>query len=111
MNINYHHQHNQPGLNIPANAVIDKLKGPGANIAVPRDSGDGFFSVRRGTQTVETGYELHPAYWGQGLMIEALRAALACCFSAQSPIPVHRVEAIVMPANRVSIRVLEKFGL
>jgi ribosomal-protein-alanine N-acetyltransferase len=34
----------------------------------------GYFSVRRGMQTVETGYELHPDHWNKGYMTEALRA-------------------------------------
>jgi ribosomal-protein-alanine N-acetyltransferase len=34
----------------------------------------GYFSVRRGIATVETGYELHTDFWRQGIMTEALLA-------------------------------------
>jgi ribosomal-protein-alanine N-acetyltransferase len=70
----------------------------------------GFFSVRRGTQTVECSYELHPAHWGNGIMGEALKAMFAFCFASHNPLPVHRIEALVAPGNTASIRVLEKLG-
>jgi ribosomal-protein-alanine N-acetyltransferase len=70
----------------------------------------GYFSVRRGTATVETGYELHPDYWRQGLMTEALQAMIQYSFSDQALLPVHRIEALVAPGNIASIRLLEKLG-
>lgn len=70
----------------------------------------GIFSVRRGTQTVETGYELHPAFWGRGFISEALRTMIDFAFSPQVLFPVHRIEALVVPGNTVSVRVLEKLG-
>jgi [ribosomal protein S5]-alanine N-acetyltransferase len=70
----------------------------------------GYFSVRRGTQTVETGYELHPDHWKKGLMTEALQAMIRFSFSAGNPIPAHRIEALVLPDNLASIRTLEKLG-
>ena len=70
----------------------------------------GYFSVRRGTQTVETGYDLHPDYWNKGLMTEALKEMIQFSFGPGSPVPVHRIEAIVFPGNTASIRVLEKLG-
>jgi len=36
----------------------------------------GYFSVRRGTATVEAGYEIHPDFWRQGFMTEALQAMI-----------------------------------
>jgi ribosomal-protein-alanine N-acetyltransferase len=70
----------------------------------------GYFSVRRGTQTVETGYELHPDHWGRGLISEALREMIKYSFSENALMPVHRIEALVEPGNLGSIRVLEKLG-
>ncbi len=70
----------------------------------------GFFSVRRGTQTVETGYDLHPDHWNKGLTTEALREMIRFSFGPGSMVPVHRIEALVMPENIASIRVLEKLG-
>jgi ribosomal-protein-alanine N-acetyltransferase len=70
----------------------------------------GYFSVRRGTATVETGYELHPEFWRQGIMTEALQAMIDFSFDPQDLIPVHRIEALVSPGNAGSIRLLEKLG-
>ncbi len=70
----------------------------------------GYFHVRQGTHTWEIGYDLHPAYWGQGLMSEALQVMIQFCLSAQNPLPIHRLEALVAPGNTASIRLLEKFG-
>lgn len=70
----------------------------------------GFFSVRRGTQTVEIGYDLHPEYWNKGLMTEALREMVRSSFGPDNLVPVHRMEALVMPGNLPSIHVLEKLG-
>lgn len=70
----------------------------------------GYFSVRRGTQTMEMGYELHPDFWNKGIMTEALYAMLGFSFSAQNPYPAHRMEALVIPENLISIRILEKLG-
>ncbi len=70
----------------------------------------GYFSVRRGTQTYEIGYELHPDYWCRGLMTEALPAILRFGFDPQARLPVHRTEALVIPDHGASIRVLEKLG-
>jgi len=70
----------------------------------------GYFSLRRGTQTVEIGFELHPDYWRRGMMSEAMQAILQYSFSAQALIPVHRIEAIVIPSNIPSCRILHKLG-
>lgn len=70
----------------------------------------GFFSVRRGTETVEIGYDLHPDYWNKGLMTEALREMVSYSFGIFSMVPVHRMEALVIPENIPSIRVLKKLG-
>ena len=70
----------------------------------------GFFHVRRGTRSVEMGYDLHPDYWNRGFMTEALQAVLGFTFSPANTLPVHRIEALVAPGNLASIRVLEKLG-
>ncbi len=53
-------------------------------------------------------YGLAPAHWGQGLAVEAARAALAFAFSA---LPVDRIAGRTDPPNTASIRVLEKLGM
>ncbi|HSQ27156.1 MAG TPA: GNAT family N-acetyltransferase [Anaerolineales bacterium] len=70
----------------------------------------GYFHVRKGSHTWEIGYDLHPAYWGQGLMSEALQTMIEFCLSTQNHVTIHRLEALVDPGNTASIRLLEKFG-
>lgn len=53
------------------------------------------------------GYDLARAYWGRGLMTEALRAVLAFGFERMA---LRRIEADASSPNVASIRVLEKVG-
>lgn len=53
------------------------------------------------------GYELHPDFWGQGLMTEAVAAVVAC---GHTTFKLNRIEAWTMPGNPASDRVLEKAG-
>jgi ribosomal-protein-alanine N-acetyltransferase len=55
----------------------------------------------------EIGYDLSPTYWLQGLMAEAVRAALDYGFAQMK---LHRVEALVYVGHPRSARVLEKLG-
>jgi [ribosomal protein S5]-alanine N-acetyltransferase len=55
----------------------------------------------------EVGYELHPEFWGRGLMTEALRAVVSCGHRAFG---LNRIEAWTLPGNGASDRVLEKVG-
>ena len=55
----------------------------------------------------EVGYELHPEFWGRGLMTEALRAVVVCGHQA---FRLNRLEAWTLPGNGASDRVLEKAG-
>ncbi len=43
-------------------------------------------------------------------MTEALREMIRFSFGPGSPVPVHRIEALVIPGNIASIRVLQKLG-
>lgn len=53
------------------------------------------------------GYELARPFWRQGIMTEALGAILDLGFGA---IGLNRIEAVVMPENKGSIKLLEKLG-
>jgi ribosomal-protein-alanine N-acetyltransferase len=53
------------------------------------------------------GYELHPSFWGRGVMTEALRAAIRC---GHDMFGLNRIEAWTLPGNGASDRVLEKCG-
>ncbi|GAB3239215.1 GNAT family N-acetyltransferase [Hymenobacter seoulensis] len=55
----------------------------------------------------EVGYGLHPSYWGQGLMSEALAEVLRFGFEE---LGLHSIEACLDPSNRPSIRLLERHG-
>jgi len=55
----------------------------------------------------EVGYDLDPAWWGKGIMAEALAAALDFAFG---PMQLQRVEALVLVMNERSARVLERAG-
>ena len=58
--------------------------------------------------SLSIGYELARAYWGRGLMTEALRAMLEFAFVR---LHLNRVEAMFDVRNRASGRVMEKCGM
>jgi ribosomal-protein-alanine N-acetyltransferase len=53
------------------------------------------------------GYDMARAYWGKGLMPEALHAIIHFGFERMA---LNRVEADVLAENNASVRVLEKLG-
>lgn len=55
----------------------------------------------------ELAYFMSPDYWGHGYMTEAVSEVT--CFGLQK-LKLHRIQAMVMPANMASIRVLEHAG-
>jgi ribosomal-protein-alanine N-acetyltransferase len=55
----------------------------------------------------EIGYMLHPDYYQQGLMYEALMATIAYAFKH---IKLHTIEANISPENIASIKLVEKCG-
>jgi ribosomal-protein-alanine N-acetyltransferase len=55
----------------------------------------------------EIGYELHPDFWGRGLMSEAAFAVAIC---GHRFFKLNRIEAWTLPGNTGSDRVLEKAG-
>jgi len=57
---------------------------------------------------VEVGYAISRAYWGQGYATEALRAVIQFGFEKME---LARIEAVVLPENIASARVLEKAGM
>ena len=66
-----------------------------------------FNSFEKKWRSGEIGYELHPDYWGKGLMTEAVgpwsRAAI-------ETFRLNRIDAWTLPGNAASDRVLEKSG-
>jgi ribosomal-protein-alanine N-acetyltransferase len=55
----------------------------------------------------EIGYESYPAFWGKGLMTEAVRAVVGC---GHDTFGLNRIEGWTLPGNAASDRVLEKAG-
>lgn len=81
-------------------------------VLVERSSGRsigtvGLHAYDRAHRKIEVGYDLTPGHRGQGLMHEALVAALEHAFEG---LGVHRVEAFVHVANDSSSRLLERLG-
>ncbi len=67
----------------------------------------GFHRWEKRYRRAEIGYDLGHAYWGRGIMSEALREILAHGFEKME---LNRVEAIVYPENTPSVRLLERLG-
>ena len=53
------------------------------------------------------GYEIHPQFWGRGIMTKALAAVVSC---GHDVFALNRIEAWTLPGNAASDRVLEKVG-
>lgn len=60
-----------------------------------------------GQYRAQVGYELASAFWGRGIMTEALRAVVRFGFER---LALNRIEAEVMPENAASTRLLERLG-
>lgn len=67
----------------------------------------GFHRFGAGFHYAETGYELNRAFWGQGIMTEAMSTILTYGFTE---LELHRVEAIIDIANEQSKGLLLKLG-
>jgi ribosomal-protein-alanine N-acetyltransferase len=67
----------------------------------------GFHKWNRRSARAEIGYDLTPAFWGQGVMTEAVSAMLWNGFGRMG---LNRVEAIVYPENIASVRLLTHLG-
>jgi len=85
----------------------------GIRWAITRPSDDtmigscGFHAYNAENEHVEIGYELHPDYWRQGIMREAVTAVVSFCFEE---LGVHRAEADVTVGNVASRGLLESLG-
>jgi ribosomal-protein-alanine N-acetyltransferase len=66
-----------------------------------------FNSFEKNWRCGQIGYELHPDFWGNGLMTEAVRAIVAC---GHETFRLNRIDAWTLPGNAASDRVLEKAG-
>ena len=67
----------------------------------------GIYDWKKTLRSAEIGYDLDPSYWGQGLMIEALRALLQYGFEVML---LNRVQAIIDSENARSMRLVRRLG-
>jgi len=67
----------------------------------------GFHRWDKRHRRAEVGYDLARAYWGQGIMAEALRSALSYAFGTMG---LNRVDALVYADNVRSVRLAQKLG-
>jgi RimJ/RimL family protein N-acetyltransferase len=64
-------------------------------------------NIDRRHRRAELGFALARAFWGRGLMLEALPALIQFAFGH---LDLHRIEADTDPRNTASMRVLERLG-
>ncbi|MCG7383022.1 GNAT family protein [Paenibacillus sp. ACRRY] len=67
----------------------------------------GFLNREEVHNRAEIGYDLHPEYWGKGVMSEVARAVLHFGFMNMQ---LNKIEARVEPKNEASIGLLHKLG-
>jgi ribosomal-protein-alanine N-acetyltransferase len=67
----------------------------------------GYFGFHAWNQRASIGFELARSSWRQGIMTEALSAIIDFGFARMD---LNRIDAIVMPENIASIKMLEKLG-
>ncbi|MEF7493967.1 GNAT family protein [Lysinibacillus sphaericus] len=65
----------------------------------------GYLNYEKEHNRIEMGYDLHPAYWRQGIMQETLGKIIHFAFTSME---INKIEAKVEPENKASIRLLEK---
>jgi len=67
----------------------------------------GFYGIHTWNERASFGYELARDCWRQGIMTEALSAMIDFGFIGMG---LNRLDAVVMPGNIASIKMLEKLG-
>jgi len=67
----------------------------------------GFYGTHTWHLRGSIGYELARPFWRQGIMLEALTAILTLGFESMG---LNRIDAVVLPENIASIRLLERLG-
>ena len=68
------------------------------------------YNLNKASRSVEIGYDLHPAYWRQGIMTEALRAVIDYGFSEEFCFWLNRIEALTYVEHEASAGLLRKLG-
>ena len=71
----------------------------------------GYYNLNKAFHSVEIGYDLHPLYWRQGIMTEALTAVVNYGFGEGFFFPLNRIEALTYVGHEASAALLTKLGL
>jgi len=67
----------------------------------------GYYGFHNWHKRASIGYELDRSYWRQGIMTEALSAIVDYGFRKMA---INRIDAVIMPENIASVKMLEKIG-
>ena len=67
----------------------------------------GFYKWRKESSQAEAGYDLDPRYWRMGIMTEAMTAIIRYGFGAMR---LNRIEVLISPRNRNSLRLVRRLG-
>ncbi|MFJ7700664.1 GNAT family N-acetyltransferase [Lysinibacillus fusiformis] len=67
----------------------------------------GYLNYEKEHNRIEIGYDLKPAYWGQGIMQKTLGKIIHFAFTSME---INKIEAKVEPENKASIRLLGKLN-
>jgi len=67
----------------------------------------GLNNLQLWSKKCEVGYDLHPDFWGNGFVLEALKEVLTYCFDE---LGLSRVGAVTFPENEASWKLLLKAG-
>ena len=67
----------------------------------------GFYAWNKDFKKVDMGYDLQPAYWGQGIMVEAAIAAIRYGFNDME---LNRIAVTIMATNPRSSSLVKKLG-
>lgn len=70
----------------------------------------GYYKMDKGNHSVETGYDLHSAFWRQGFMTEAITAVINFAYSDQFFFYLNRIQALTYVEHQASIGLLLKLG-
>ncbi|MFX1487174.1 MAG: GNAT family N-acetyltransferase, partial [Promethearchaeota archaeon] len=65
----------------------------------------GYYDWSKTSRRAEIGYDLDPAYWGQGIMTEALMAVIEYGFQEMG---LNRIQAIIDSKNKRSINLVQR---
>ena len=70
----------------------------------------GYYLLNRDSYSCEIGYELHPRYWRQGIMTEALTAIINFGYSDSFFFNLNRIQALTYIESENSKGLLKKLG-